>query len=310
MCGANCSATNKVAQSSEAMLMTKSYTSFLMACIMFMGVVRNSRGFLSSAHLLRHLRHSSSLQSRTLSSSRRSTDSPTMMQHSLLSCQLTSAKGTPLLVSGTRSSLRLSSTSSFDAATDTDTTSQRVDYFSIQSNSQLEYGEYKTIVASIDPSKLSRAFVDVQAIDKSIISADKPTYVWVRGRVNSVRAKGNACFLVLRSKAFNTIQCVHFKDKESPDQSKALIKYVGNEIPLESIVDIYGVVVPADVKSCSQNDVEIQIKKVFLVSKAPVVLPFSLDDAGRSQEEIEKSQATEKPFANIPQVRFTSSCQE
>ena len=62
-----------------------------------------------------------------------------------------------------------------------------------------------------------------------------------------------------------------------------------------------GVVASADVKSCSQNNVEIQIKKLFTVSRAPVQLPFLLEDASRSQAEIDASQNDERPFAGVSQ---------
>lgn len=70
---------------------------------------------------------------------------------------------------------------------------------------------------------------------------------------------------------------------------------------MESIVDIMGVVASADVKSCSQNNVEIQIQKLFTVSRAPVLLPFLLEDASRSQAEIDASQNDERPFAGVSQ---------
>ena len=39
------------------------------------------------------------------------------------------------------------------------------------------------------------------------------------------------------------------------------------------------------------------------VSRAPAVLPFLLDDAARSQTDIDASQSTERPLATVPQVR-------
>lgn len=80
-----------------------------------------------------------------------------------------------------------------------------------------------------------------------------------------------------------------------------MIKYV-NSVPLESVVDIYGTLASADVKSCSQSTVELQIMKIFTVSRAPVTLPFLLEDASRSEKDIEASQDTERPFAGVTQV--------
>ncbi len=71
---------------------------------------------------------------------------------------------------------------------------------------------------------------------------------------------------------------------------------------MESIIDVFGTVVPADVKSCSQTNVEIQLQKVFTVSRAPVQLPFLLEDASRPQVEIDLSRSTERPFSAVPQV--------
>lgn len=177
-----------------------------------------------------------------------------------------------------------------------------IDYNTVSTDDKIEFGEYATIIASNDPNIVRRQFTDIKSINKSTAQENSSNLVWIRGRVNVVRAKGNVCFVILRSNTFYSIQCVHFKDKQNAEISKQMIKFVGGEVTLESIVDILGVVVPADVKSCSQSDVEIQIKKIFIASKAPAALPFSLDDAGRSQDEIEKSMSSEKPFSNIPQV--------
>ena len=149
-------------------------------------------------------------------------------------------------------------------------------YFDVVSNNDIDFGDYKTIASD---RIINRQFNQVNLLGKENGPAIGD-FVWLRGRINSVRAKGNACFLVLRSKSFYTVQALHFKDKENPDISKSLIKFAAS-IALESIVDIYGVVAPADVKSCSQNNVEIQIKKLYVVSRTPAALPFLLEDASR-----------------------------
>lgn len=173
-----------------------------------------------------------------------------------------------------------------------------IDFMSIKSDDQsIQFGDYG-IIASQGP--VSRTFVETKDLGKTTAPALGDT-VWIRGRVASVRSKGNACFLVIRSGSFYTVQACHFKDKENPDQSKAMIKFVSS-IPLESIVDIQGVLASADVKSCSQKNVELQIQKVFTVSRAPVTLPFLLEDAARSEKEILDSQGNERPLAGVAQV--------
>jgi aspartyl-tRNA synthetase len=175
---------------------------------------------------------------------------------------------------------------------------QHQDYFSVnESDNKLQFGDFDVIASQ---SQTHRQFVDAKTLgcDNGPKNGE---LVWLRGRVASVRGKGNACFIVIRSDTFYTVQACHFKNKETPEDSKSLIKYV-TSLPCESIVDILGVVSAADVKSCTQNKVELQIKKIFAVSRAPTMLPFSLDDAGRSQAVIEASQEQDSSFVGVSQV--------
>jgi len=57
-------------------------------------------------------------------------------------------------------------------------------------------------------------------------------------------------------------------------------------IPKDSIVDIEGTIVNANVTSdlITQSSIELQADKIFVVSEAKNRLPFSLDDATRSEE--------------------------
>ncbi len=134
----------------------------------------------------------------------------------------------------------------------------------------------------------------------TLSAADAGKVVWVRGRVANIRAKGNSCFIVLRQGPFDTMQACYFKDKADPENSKALLKFMGS-ITSESVVDIQGTLAPAQVKSCSVNDVELAIHKVYVVSAAEPILPFQLEDAGRPEAEVEASQTTERPFPRIGQ---------
>jgi len=126
--------------------------------------------------------------------------------------------------------------------------------------------------------------------------------VWVRARVVSVRAKGGSCFLALRDLASpsTTVQACHFKSKEDPDGSKTMIKFL-QDLTLETIVDIQGTLAAAEVRSCSQSNVEIQVTRCYVVSRSPAILPFLLEDAARSDAEIAASQGSEKPLAAVYQ---------
>lgn len=53
------------------------------------------------------------------------------------------------------------------------------------------------------------------------------------------------------------------------------------QIPKESVVDVTATVATADVKGATQTSVELQISKLFVISKASPILPFQLEDASR-----------------------------
>ena len=124
--------------------------------------------------------------------------------------------------------------------------------------------------------------------------------VWVRGRLFRLRAKGNQCFLVVRSGGFYTVQACFFKDKETPRQSKAMLSWLAG-LNVESIIDVRGELVEAQVNSCSQGNVELAIREVRLVSASLPQLPFELEDASRSEAEVAASEETARPFARIGQ---------
>jgi hypothetical protein len=175
-----------------------------------------------------------------------------------------------------------------------------VDFAKIDANPKsIQFGDYG-LIASQTP--VCRSYVETK--DVGTTSGPQPgDTVWLRGRVDNVRARGNACFIVLRSGSFYTIQACHFKDKTDEQASKALLKYA-SDLTLESIVDIEGIVSNADVKSCSQKNVEVHIRKIFAVSRAPAALPFLLDDAARPESEIEATADTDRPFVGVAQVRW------
>ena len=126
-----------------------------------------------------------------------------------------------------------------------------------------------------------RKFVHVSQLSAKNEGQD----VWLRARVHNTRAKGNNCFLVLRSAGY-TVQGTLFKSETT---SKEMIKFAG-ALSKETIVDVKGKVLKAEVKSCSQGDVEIALERIYVISKADVGLPLQIDDAGRSEEEIAESE--------------------
>jgi aspartyl-tRNA synthetase len=104
--------------------------------------------------------------------------------------------------------------------------------------------------------------------------------VWVRGFLQKTSLLGKGVFVLIRSGLY-TVQGVAF---QSESVSAAMIQYVGG-LPVESVVDVQGVVSVPDtpVHSATQQDVEIHITKFHSICKASVSLPFQMEDACRPE---------------------------
>ncbi|EFN75459.1 Aspartyl-tRNA synthetase, cytoplasmic [Harpegnathos saltator] len=109
--------------------------------------------------------------------------------------------------------------------------------------------------------------------------------VWLRGRLHTSRAKGKRCFIVLRQQSY-TVQGLA---SEGSTISKQMIKFISN-ITKESIIDVEGMVKssPIKIESCSQKDVEIELKCVFVISAAKPQLPLQIEDAARPINEMDE----------------------
>ena len=111
--------------------------------------------------------------------------------------------------------------------------------------------------------------------DLSPASAGKP--LWMRARVANSRKQGKMlCFLQLRQ-SMRTVQAVVFsKDSD-------IVAYAAS-LPKESVVDIYGeLTVPKEpIASCTASGVELQVTKLYCVSRARPELPLQIEDASRS----------------------------
>ena len=159
------------------------------------------------------------------------------------------------------------------------------------------YPAYGDMTRVMSRSRTGRTFSRVADLEQ----AQAGSKVWLRGRLHSIRVKGGSCFLVLRQDSFDTVQACYFKDKENPEESQRMIKYL-KSLTVESVIDLQGTVVTdADVKSCSIQNVELAIQRIHSVSKATPILPFLVEDAARSEKEVEESQGTDRPFPRLGQ---------
>jgi len=106
--------------------------------------------------------------------------------------------------------------------------------------------------------------------------------ITVRGRLHTSRAKGKQCFFVVRQQA-TSVQCLAFVNETV---SKQMVKFIAH-ISKESIIDVEAVVKKVDekVESCSQQDVELYVQQVWVVSASDPQLPLQIEDAGRRMTE-------------------------
>ena len=133
------------------------------------------------------------------------------------------------------------------------------------------YGDLP-MVQSTDP-------IPVEFFDfKNIKPEDDGKQIFSRVRIQNCRSKANNAFLELRQ-SFYTIQAVAFKNETI---TKEMIKYIAG-IPSESVIDVFGTLkaVPNPIKSCSIKNMELNLEKLFVISRSHNVLPFQLEDANR-----------------------------
>lgn len=82
-------------------------------------------------------------------------------------------------------SMRLMSSSS-PSTPSVDATSELIDYYSVETNKAIEFGQYQTIISPSEAvdKKYSKSFSNIKHIGSDSTSGQQ---VWIRGRVNSVR---------------------------------------------------------------------------------------------------------------------------
>ncbi|XP_015924414.2 aspartate--tRNA ligase, cytoplasmic isoform X2 [Parasteatoda tepidariorum] len=126
--------------------------------------------------------------------------------------------------------------------------------------------------------KLQRKLFSINSLDKDF----GEELIWVRGRLHTSRVKGKQCFFVLRQTQ-HTIQCLLSVSEKT---SKQMVKFVGG-VTKESIIDVEGYIKasPIKIESCSQQNVEMHVSKVFVVSASEARLPLQIEDASRPEIE-------------------------
>ncbi|EEB11131.1 aspartyl-tRNA synthetase, putative [Pediculus humanus corporis] len=147
--------------------------------------------------------------------------------------------------------------------------------------SQGKYGNMEMIRSA---NKITAPFSEVKNLNEKLSGV----LVKVRGRLQTSRAKGKQCFIVLRQQQY-TIQCFLCVNDVV---SKQMVKFA-SVISKESIIDVDGVIqtVAQKIESCTQKDVELHVKELFVVSSAKSQLPLLIEDASRPIKSSEDNDA-------------------
>ncbi|GAA6039096.1 hypothetical protein JCM8097_005321 [Rhodosporidiobolus ruineniae] len=108
--------------------------------------------------------------------------------------------------------------------------------------------------------------------------------VLIRARLQTSRAQGAKMVFVVLRQQDQTMQGLVLV--EPSVVSKKMVRWVEG-VHDESIVLVEGVVAKAkeEIKSCTVHNVELKIKKFHLISEAPAMLPFNMNDALRPMGE-------------------------
>ncbi|KMT15574.1 hypothetical protein BVRB_3g059240 [Beta vulgaris subsp. vulgaris] len=134
---------------------------------------------------------------------------------------------------------------------------------------------------------------------KSLVTDLKDQEVLIRGRVQAIRAVSKKmAFVVVREGGY-TVQCVLMVAKEKV--SEQMVKFA-NGLSRESVVDIQGFVsVPGESIKGTSQQVEIQVRKIYCISRAVPTLPINIEDASRSEAEIEEALKDGKQLVRVNQ---------
>ncbi|XP_029208125.2 aspartate--tRNA ligase, cytoplasmic-like [Acropora millepora] len=141
---------------------------------------------------------------------------------------------------------------------------------------------YAILPMAQSQEKTSKVWTKVK--DLTVDSVGKR--VLVRARLHTTRGTGKQCFMIFRDRQY-TVQGICAVNEVI---SKGMVKFAAG-INKESIIDVEGEVKLAaqKVQSCSQEDVEVFVDKIFVVSLAEPRLPLQIDDASRPETDEEQA---------------------
>jgi nondiscriminating aspartyl-tRNA synthetase len=153
----------------------------------------------------------------------------------------------------------------------------------VDDGSDCAEGKYGKLPLINSKEYFDRDLVDVLSLNAKMAGKD----IWVRARVHNVRIQSAKLGFINLRQQQSSIQCVLAADGQTC--SKQMIEFVNN-INRESLVDIRATVKksPEAIKSTTQQDVELHVTELWIVSASVPNLPLQIDDAQRSEADAAK----------------------
>ncbi|CAN8076247.1 unnamed protein product [Agarophyton chilense] len=155
-----------------------------------------------------------------------------------------------------------------------------IEFLSIEEQPQSMYGSYRVIQSKCPPTGSGRSFSSLSVLSKCTVGE----LVWVRARVHKAVFTSQVGFVTLR-KGLYTVQAVL--------EGKELLKWARKAVTQETIVDVNAEIGQPEggrVEKCSVFNVELLVRRIYIVSRAEETLPLSVEDAARPMEEEEPAQ--------------------
>ncbi|KAM0869565.1 hypothetical protein ACQ4PT_040593 [Festuca glaucescens] len=141
-----------------------------------------------------------------------------------------------------------------------------------------------------------RSWTDIGDLDEAAAGRS----VLIRGFAQVVRNVGKKMTFVVLRDCMSNVQCV-LNASADTGVSTQMVRFAAS-ISKESVVDIEGVVsLPRKPLKATTQQVEIQVRKVYCISRAIPTLPINLEDAARSEAEFEKAEQSGEKLARVLQ---------
>ncbi|XP_062519413.1 aspartate--tRNA ligase, cytoplasmic-like [Corticium candelabrum] len=155
----------------------------------------------------------------------------------------------------------------------------------------ISVGRYGVLPIVQSSEKTDRVWTRIGDLTEDLVGSR----VLVRARVHTTRATAKQCFILLRQQHFTVQGLLYVSDVVS----KPMVKFVGN-LNREAIVDVEALVKasPEKVTSSTQENVELHIETLFVVSDSLPKLPLQLDDATRQRKGRDQQEDSAIGFVN------------